>query len=59
MNCGYICIYCNTTYYHKKNLTLHYTYCKIKKKKIKTGYLDYVCVIFVNKLNLYNINVIK
>ena len=35
MNCGYICIYCNTTYYHKKNLTLHYTYCKIKKKKNK------------------------
>ena len=54
---NYICIYCNSSYYHEKNLTLHYTYCKIKKKKL--GYLNYVCVIFVNKLTIYNINVIK
>ena len=59
MNNSYICIYCNSSYYHEKNLILHYTYCKIKKRKKNIGYLNYVCVIFVNKLTTYNINVIK
>ena len=35
MNNIYKCIYCNSSYYHKENLTLHYTYCKIKKKQKK------------------------
>lgn len=36
MNNIYKCTYCDSSYYHKENLKLHYTYCKIKKKKKKT-----------------------
>ena len=28
MHNNYICIYCNSSYEHKVNLDLHYTYCK-------------------------------
>ena len=33
MTNNYICIYCNSSYLHKTNLDLHYTYCKKKSNK--------------------------
>ena len=42
-----ICIYCNSCFYHKPNLDLHYTYCKYKPRKS----------VFYKFWNIFNCNI--